>query len=386
MSISTKDYFKIIDIEKQTTGASLIFDLSKIESNMLHLKRLEKVYNCKILMATKSFPNIKVINLAHKHLSGFDISNINEFKLIPKKLLSKVLWISSPALSIAKIIKPIKSTKANFIFSVNSEDQIKELHRVKNCKYTIRLDTSSFLNTNSKFRIHSRFGFNSDDPQKILDVISKSKNHFIGFHFHHGFEQNTIRDYVKMAKVAYKLSQQIKIPIKYINLGGGLVHLNEKDLNQLLFEIRKFLPRSIILVFEPGRFLSKNAGFAVGHCISILQRADKHYICTLDLSRTSHLMWSYPYLLTTNPKIKSKNNLKIEFVGPTCYEFDRIAEIYEDNHQNSSILSKYKKGSVIIFSNISGYSVAWNRSFNGIPNANILFFNSNKQQRERTKK
>ena len=76
----------------------------------------------------------------------------------------------------------------------------------------------------------------------------------------------------------------------------------------------------------------------------------------VDLSRICHLRWSQVELVGT---ARGASTL---FVGPTCYEEDVLGEWS----------SAPPAGARVVVRNVSGYAVAWNTSFGGVPAADVV--------------
>ncbi len=68
--------------------------------------------------------------------------------------------------------------------------------------------------------------------------------------------------------------------------------------------------------------------------------------------------------------------VRMQFFGASCHEQDMIGKFmlpYDSDFFSESGLAT---GERVVFSNVSTYSVAWNTSFNGIPEAEIAWWNA----------
>ena len=361
-------YFSLLSLA-QKPGPSLIYVLSKVEERMAFLKYLEGKFDCNFLMAAKSFPAAPVLRLAAKYLSGFDISNQNEYQLISKYPGERVISITSPNYNIEDFILK-RSAKSNekIIFTCDQLEQYRSLEKIdKPQSYLIRLNCDSFL---PKRGPESRFGILTSNWKVLNSMFEESQHELLGFHFHNSCQSNQCVDYIRLAKGAVSLSKKMKRTFDLLNLGGGFGNFSEAEMTRMIEGVRKIIPKKAKLFFEAGRYLSQNAGFAIGHIKSVFRSSHNECI-VLDLSGACHLQWSQPRVMGAG-KTKMRSNSKVIFYGPTCFEKDIIGRYHLD-FLNNSINLERSMGSPVLFSNVCGYSMARNHSFNGIQKARVHF-------------
>ncbi|MBF0105800.1 MAG: hypothetical protein HQM16_10795 [Deltaproteobacteria bacterium] len=350
---------------RQYPSPCLLFDRQKITCAADVLKSLTHKYNCRFLMAAKALRSKTVYQILNHRLNGFDVSNFNEYNILPDVLDKKTIWFTNPILDSISF-NDLTRKFNDLIVSIETLTQglmiIKQNRRV--C-LALRLSTRP-LEKNNKQARHSRFGILPDEIKNFGTL----KQSILGLHIHKGTfdgsEINTVHDYLKMAEYALEITKTHKIKMKILNLGGGLHHLARQDLDTLLYKLRLMINPQTLIYFEPGQYFFKDAGFAAGQVMSI--KKQREIIVTLNLSGSCHLKWSQPRYCSLAIN-KGKKTARVVFCGPTCYESDRLGEFaipLTDVH-------KLKTGSVVMFSNISGYSASWNSGFNGILPAKLLF-------------
>ncbi|HWU88604.1 MAG TPA: hypothetical protein VN253_15145, partial [Kofleriaceae bacterium] len=132
------------------------------------------------------------------------------------------------------------------------------------------------------------------------------------------------------------------------------------DLPLALRELRAAVPPDLELLIEPGRAVAADAGFACGRVTLARELADRP-LRVVDLSRLCHLRWSHIELIGRSPSPGARSTL---FVGPTCFEDDSLGEWTVDPPP---------VGARIAVRNVSGYAVAWNTGFGGVPPADVVF-------------
>ncbi len=323
------------EFESMERSTCYYFSKKDLLANFEGLKSLEND-RVKFLFPVKSFPNTEVLKLASQFLFGFDVSNINEQNLI-SELDKKIVWNSSPFYS------PLEN-------SVNDINCLEDLGRVsKFDNISLRVSTD-FLGEGS------RFGVKLNDLEDTLAKFPSIKH----LHLHFGGLENKVTDYEEMIDRLISIAANRNLSI---NFGGGFAPLSLDEIKSITKYAYQNLPNTT-LYFEPGRWISASSGVAVG---KVLAFYNKTIICSL--SPTCHLRW-----IDNRVKIRyrhckpvtEKKNEDLKVAGPSCYESDVLATIQLDP---LSICI----GDNIIVENVSGYSTAWNHSFNGIDQADIVF-------------
>ena len=203
-------------------------------------------------------------------------------------------------------------------------------------------------------RRRSRFGL--DDRAQIAELARAATGRRVGLHVHHGPVTATSAErFVTTARAALELAD---FAPAFIDLGGAWHGIT--DIAAAFAQIRGALGSLEILV-EPGRLYAEGAGFATGRVVSARDAGDR-LLCVTELSRNCHLRWSQVELVAKAPR--PGEGRKVQIVGATCYEDDVIGEwIVEPAHVAERIVLR----------NVSGYALAWNTSFGGVPAADVVF-------------
>jgi len=198
----------------------------------------------------------------------------------------------------------------------------------------------------------SRFGVETRDEIAALRQAAGDRR--VGLHVHHGAITATSGS--RFAASARAVLEAADFTPAFLDLGGAWHGI--ADLAAAFATLRAELPCELLI--EPGRVISRHAGFATGRvCVS--RRVAGRELRVLDLSRIAHLRWSTLDLVAPPP---SAGGTPLLFVGPTCFEEDTLGEWIT--------AEPYPPTAPVIFSNITGYAVAWNTSFNGVPPANVV--------------
>jgi len=333
--------------------ATLVFDLGAIERNLVRVADAARAARITPLFALKSFPHPRVRELAARHVAGFDVASVGELR-------------EAPAAQIVSIVDPTGGAIAHapvgprVIVGCETIDQLRAAP--PHAEIAIRISASitgrdpaiGALAAGSGHR-RSRFGL--DDRAQIGELVAAARaaGRHVGLHVHHGPVTATSAErFIATARAAIALAE---IEPAFIDLGGAWHGI--ADLHAAFADIRAALGSLEILV-EPGRLYAQDAGFATGRIASARDVGDRLLVVT-ELSRICHLRWSQVELVGRAPR--PGEGRKVHVVGATCYEEDVIGEW---------IVEPAQLGERIVLARVSGYALAWNTSFGGVPAAEVV--------------
>jgi diaminopimelate decarboxylase len=349
-------------------GPALLFDLTILKERLQLLRELGDRYNCQFLMPVKAFRHPLIYQITSEVLWGFDISNYNEYAGLPTPLSNKLVSLTDPAFD-GYDLQLFLTKQNNFRIYIETLSQAKKLQS-QQVDFGIRLNSSSLLTTENCDRSsdsYSRFGIS--DLTELAKFALSAPDRFVGFHIHHGLHENSLDTILTFARQAIAFADQFQLPLPSIDLGGGLAEIGFSQLEALLIELRRLVRSPTVLIFEAGKLLFEDIGFAYGK-VKSLQCDRRGWIMTLDLSKSCHLRWSQPQLIV--PDSTSATQVPVSIYGATCNEGDRLGEFLVPFPNVKD--SPYQEGDIVVFKNINCYSVSWNTSFNGIKPAEIKFF------------
>jgi diaminopimelate decarboxylase len=346
------------------------------------IKELSGVYNISSLIAVKSCPINELLAIAMKETIGFDASNVAElervfglFDVLPNKPNSKVrISITGPFIAgIAEFLNKHPLSRRYLQFCDVSVDfdsfcQYREFSHLLPCNIAIgaRLNWAPQVSGVEG----TRFGLDPKDLTSLEAIASDSR--FIGYHGHNFHREKGIDSYLQFISLCTELSAQVGYCHRSVNFGGGVPPHYLTRPEELMAALRQGAGDAIELIIEPGRFWTFDSGLAIGTVVDIkpmLQR-DGYFIIT-NLSKTCHLRWEEPHFqLASQESSEGGDSTVVIFAGPTCYEMDILGAYAM--RQRRGVSTPFAIGDEVLFSNISGYAVGWNTSFNGVPEAEIL--------------
>lgn len=345
---------RVIDAIARCTGATLVYDLAAIAANMHALASAARAARIQPLFALKSFPHAAVHALAATQLDGFDAASPDEVRAACAARSDGVLSIVDP--SAAAIALAPRDRRV--IVGCETVEQVRAAP--PHAEIALRISASLTGRDPAVGAVldgsgHRRSRFGVDDRAQLAALVREAGGRPVGIHVHHGpvTASNAAR-FIATARAALELFDRDPA---FVNLGGAWHGI--ADLRGAFAEIRAAFP-ALELFVEPGRAYAANAGFATGRVTSTREVAER-IVSVVELSRVCHLRWSQPELVAPPPRAEARR--KLVLVGPTCYEEDVLGEW---------IVDPVDVAERVVLRGITGYALAWNTSFAGVPAAAVL--------------
>jgi diaminopimelate decarboxylase len=369
----------------QCERATLVFDIATIAANMFAVAKVARGARMTALFAMKSFPHPTVIELARRTLAGFDAASVEELHAAvatPSRQIERghVVSIADPSGRAIAHAPADGHELRRVIVACESVEQVRAAP--VHADIALRVSASvtgrdpavgAILDGTGHRR--SRFGVTTAGELRALREAAGERR--VGLHVHHGPVTATSAErFIASAKAAIDLARSAGLEPAFIDLGGAWHGIGIAKIDEAFAQIRAGIDdvmiatagddrveaRSIDILVEPGRLLVEGAGFAVGPITSVRDLGDGRVLVTSGLSRICHLRWSQVELVAKAPH--PGMGVKAIVVGPTCYEEDVVGEwIVEVGEVEKRVVVR----------NVSGYAVAWNKGFGGVPEADVVF-------------
>jgi len=331
--------------------------------------------NHKIFYAMKSNFNLSVINTFVKLGSGIDANSEGElFRALkagadPSKIILT---------SVGKTKNEIKLGLEHNVLMIKaeSEEEIELINIIaqkmnKTAKVAIRVNpdvdakTHPYISTGLS---SNKFGIDSKSALRIYKSRNKYSNiQFTGIDMHIGSQITSIDPFCEAVEKLSELYFEIEndgLKLEHFDVGGGIgVTYN----NEQSFTITDFAERTIPLfkklnceiIFEPGRFLTANAGILVTEVLYTKKNGDKNFIIVdgamNDLLRPS-IYEAYHHIQLIQKSENSKNIIA-DVVGPVCESGDYFARDRE--------LSESKSGEYLAIMSAGAYGMVMSSNYNG---------------------
>lgn len=304
-------------------------------------------------LAVKSFPHASSVQKLLTHLAAADVSNLSEYRLLgshPKRE-DFTLWLTRcPIPDLVAILREEHSCRVIYTLEDPRDlPALRDLKKKHGLELALRIRSTDLLSPDHPLRGTSRFGL----PLGVgTDLLRKHPDEFAAIHLHHGSQQNDRSLFGEFQKALARAFSEFS-SLEF-NLGGGW-DLHDQDL------LREVAASALRLTLEPGRAFSEDFGHAFFR-IERLEGSSEGSHLHGSLSPALSLRWVQNHRLSVVPgsgvRIPAPKPWILE--GPTCFEGDRMVLA------EGGIETSLAEGDVVVISHVSGYSLAWNGSFNGI--------------------
>ncbi|MFZ6016028.1 MAG: diaminopimelate decarboxylase [Nitrospirota bacterium] len=329
-----------------------------------------------ICFAIKSNANSAILRLFAKNGGGADIASGGELYIALRAGIppEKIVYAG-----VGKTEEEIRFALRSRILMLNveSEDELREINRVAgiaNIKAPVALRINPDIDTETHpyiatgLRKH-KFGILIEDALEHYRVASRLSNiNVIGIHKHIGSQITKVSPFVDALKRVLILMDELSIQgvnIKYLDVGGGLgiSYRDEepplpKDLAKSLIPLLK--GRRLILIIEPGRSITGNAGILVTKTLYLKKGEDREFIIVdagmNDLIRPS-FYGAYHHLF---PVVRKKRDTVLcDVVGPICESSDFLAKERE--------LKRVRHGEYLAVMGAGAYGFSMSSNYNSRP-------------------
>ena len=324
--------------------------------------------------SVKANSNQSIIKILYNAGAGIDVNSGGEFfKSIragvnPKKII--YTGVGKTNEEIEMVLKsPILMVKIESIEELKVVNEIaKKLKTVVpigiRINPNIDAKTHPYISTGLK---ENKFGISISESIAAFKFAKTLKNlKIVGVDTHIGSQILNAAPFAEAAKSLVGLVKQLSkigIRIEHLDLGGGLgidykTHLPKvtpKQLSAKLIPILKQVDCKII--FEPGRFLTANAGLLLTKTLFTKKNSKKNF-AIVDAGMNDFLRPAfYNAFHEILPVRKNKNNyFKVDVVGPVCESGDFFAK--------NRMLQKINRNDLLAILSSGAYGFVMSSNYN----------------------
>jgi len=324
----------------------------------------------------KANSNLAICYSLIKEGCGLDIVSGGElYKALKIGCPSKRIVYASVGKKSDEIVEGIR--RGILLFNVESIPELSLIDELAG-KMNKKIDVSIRLNPQIRIPTHDYIATANEETKFGLDFgtardiflnrkIFKNLN-LCGLHIHIGSQITQPQPFVKaIEKVVLFIEElkELKIDLKWLNIGGGLGITYKDERPQTAKEFsKKILPLirdlNLKIILEPGRFIVGNSGILVTRIIYIKETPHKNFIiCDAgmnDLIRPA-LYGAYHQII---PLELSKNKKrKYDIVGPLCESADFLGK--------DRILFSPKEGDFLAIMGAGAYGFSMSSNYNSRP-------------------
>lgn len=351
---------------------TLVFDLGAVDATMARVMAAARVSDVRVLLAVKAFPHEAVIRLAAEQLDGLDVAGPEE-RAAAAGVTAGIVSVTDPALEVGTL------PRGRIRVTCETVAQVAAVRAAwPDAAIALRVSMSAIepgdpavgaLQAGDGHR-RSRFGVEPGAEtatetdrgwRELRQMIAAARGARVGLHVHSaGVVPASPARWGAIASAVMDVARACELEPAFVDLGGSWHGVGDQ-LDAALAAVRAAVPAAIEVVIEPGRLFAHGAGYAIARVAATRTLADRELRVTT-LSRIAHLRWSPVELVARAPA--PGTGVKVTFAGATCFEDDVIGDWI--------VADPPPIGATVAWSGVTGYSLAWNRGFSGVPAAAIV--------------
>ncbi|XP_077973548.1 antizyme inhibitor 2-like [Styela clava] len=390
-------YFATHDDGRQNPDDSFyIFDLGE-------LTNLYSLYNSllprvKPFYAVKSAAYDPLLSALMELGSGFycgsqkELNQVKKLGVKPEKVM-----VSNPC----KQISHLKTAKEHGV-SLLVFDNEHELRKLKNFYPTSRLLLRIFIEEDGEEKVYSsKYGATISEARKLMLMAKELDMNVVGVNFHIGVgtadESGRYQQSLTDAKKLFDFSERNGVPLKVLNIGGGL-RANNSNLRQTIssinFTLERLFPTSkypdLEIISEPGGFFSETSFTLATNVIGKREfkgtETPHHYYLNEGTFGAFLSLYALPRELKyffMSESIEKRSTANSKLWGPVMTCIDKVID--------NIILPELEIGDWIFWRNMGVYSFACSTRFCGfgtksfynvISNNDLLIFQQLQQKKK----
>ena len=376
----------IKNILKKNKTPFYIYSENQIAFNFLKFANTFKKTNPLICFAAKSNSNLNILRILGKLGAGADVVSGGELLkalkagIKPNKIVFSGVGKTEEELKIA-------INKKILLINCESESEAKLINNLSR-KLRKKVSIGFRLNPNVDAKTHknistgkaeNKFGLSIKNFKIFLKTVKTFKNVKLeALSVHIGSQILNDTPFRKTLNVMSKLIKELKLNLKYVDLGGGFgINYTDKEkpinlskYSKLVHNFSKKLNCKII--FEPGRSIIGNTGLLISKIQFIKKGTNKNFII-LDAGMNDFMRPAlYEAFHKIIPISKKSSRIKgiIEFVGPICESTCKFG-VYKN-------YPKIDENEFVAITNVGAYGSSLSSNYNTRPLVAEILINKNK--------
>ena len=349
-----------------------VYDVSVMERQFKALKVAISYEPKRIHFAIKANSNLYILKLLRDLGVGFDAGSPTELFLAKKAgALANEISVTGRNFSRQELEYIIKHKTYFHADSLSQLEQVGKL--AKGAEVGVRINPASGAGHHAKVvtaGMHNTFGIYYKDVNKIKEIAKKYGLKIIGVHQHIGSGILGVDSFFAPTETTIKIAQEFE-NLRYINIGGGLgIPYKPQDksvdvkkygiwISKKMKELSFVLGKDILLLLEPGRYLTGQAGNLLMEVTSIKKTPAGELVAGTNSGMT-HLI--RPAMYGAYHKVDNISNpngrkQKVTIVGNICESSD----VFAKDRQISFI----SEGDLLVIRDAGAHSFAMGSRYNG---------------------
>ena len=376
----------IKNILKKNKTPFYIYSENQITYNFLKFANTFRKTNPLICFAAKSNSNSNILGILGRLGAGADVVSGGELLkalkagIKPNKIVFSGVGKTEEELKIA-------INKRILLINCESESEAKLVNNLAK-KLKKKVSIGFRLNPNVDAKTHknistgkaeNKFGLSIKNFKIFLKTINSFKNiRLDALSVHIGSQILNDAPFRKTLNVMSKLIKELKLNLKYVDLGGGFgINYTDKEkpinLNKYSKLVHNFAKKlKCRIIFEPGRSIIGNTGLLISKIQFIKKGTNKNFII-LDAGMNDFMrpaLYEAFHKIIPISKKSSRMKDKIEFVGPICESTCKFG-VYKN-------YPKVNENDFVAITNVGAYGSSLSSNYNTRPLIAEILINKNK--------
>ena len=376
----------IKNILKKNKTPFYIYSENQRTFNFLKFANTFKKTNPLICFAAKSNSNSNILKILGRLGAGADVVSGGELLkalkagIKPNKIVFSGVGKTEEELKIA-------INKRILLINCESESEAKLINNLAK-KLKKKVSIGFRLNPNVDAKTHknistgkaeNKFGLSIKNFKIFLKTINSFKNIKLdALSVHIGSQILNDAPFRKTLNVMSKLIKELKLNLKYVDLGGGFgINYTDKEkpinLNKYSKLVHNFAKKlNCRIIFEPGRSIIGNTGLLISKIQFIKKGTNKNFII-LDAGMNDFMrpaLYEAFHKIIPISKKSSRMKDKIEFVGPICESTCKFG-VYKN-------YPKVNENDFVAITNVGAYGSSLSSNYNTRPLIAEILINKNK--------
>ena len=376
----------IKNILKRNKTPFYIYSENQITYNFLKFANTFRKTNPLICFAAKSNSNSNILGILGRLGAGADVVSGGELLkalkagIKPNKIVFSGVGKTEEELKIA-------INKRILLINCESESEAKLINNLAK-KLKKKVSIGFRLNPNVDAKTHknistgkaeNKFGLSIKNFKIFLKTINSFKNIKLdALSVHIGSQILNDAPFRKTLNVMSKLIKELKLNLKYVDLGGGFgINYTDKEkpinLNKYSKLVHNFAKKlKCRIIFEPGRSIIGNTGLLISKIQFIKKGTNKNFII-LDAGMNDFMrpaLYEAFHKIIPISKKSSRMKDKIEFVGPICESTCKFG-VYKN-------YPKVNENDFVAITNVGAYGSSLSSNYNTRPLIAEILINKNK--------
>ena len=376
----------IKNILKKNKTPFYIYSENQITYNFLKFANTFRKTNPLICFAAKSNSNSNILRILGRLGAGADVVSGGELLkalkagIKPNKIVFSGVGKTEEELKIA-------INKRILLINCESESEAKLVNNLAK-KLKKKVSIGFRLNPNVDAKTHknistgkaeNKFGLSIKNFKIFLKTINSFKNIKLdALSVHIGSQILNDAPFRKTLNVMSKLIKELKLNLKYVDLGGGFgINYTDKEkpinLNKYSKLVHNFAKKlKCRIIFEPGRSIIGNTGLLISKIQFIKKGTNKNFII-LDAGMNDFMrpaLYEAFHKIIPISKKSSRMKDKIEFVGPICESTCKFG-VYKN-------YPKVNENEFVAITNVGAYGSSLSSNYNTRPLIAEILINKNK--------